>query len=761
MKPRKPCVCPLGLDCPFHAAAGGFSTAEEVAPAVRAAGGFRLVQRRFGRNAGWRPVPLAPDEELARHGIALAGPGRDVSDLADDELVELLRSLREPAPKLSGEPGRHALERALLARCPFTVHVPPIDIDVDDESPAHDPGRDVALGLDFARRLDAEWRRRDYGSLAWSRTNTRGGYHGEFLVSAHDRNSDLLDAVGRMVRDVAQACGIPLLSDQAMRKAERTESVYVDDTMFNRTVDSRGVMWRLVGSRKDATKYPKTSWDIRDRGAVPRAPLSTWGGSRNLNLIYYLIENNRRTAREARSGPGRATKRWHSPKPADVRRARATDEDLEWLRSRPELVAIWEETGRVDRSKRDAKFTVSCLRAGADDARTTRLLYALPGGKANVDNRDSRYIEGRLSWAREELEKDRAEEAFAGLLLPPEPEEIERDRARRRRCKRDPGFPEPPESELSREFAPMPNWLRRRLEETRALAESRGLKCAKALRDAARCSALGQIFKCLEGKCEERQHNWLAERESVCPHCNRLRSYAIVRIIREQWTEAGHTRLVVARANASSPNPLSAKKAAIRLAQELDCTMPWRKIIAHDYALVVTTERYGKYVSPHADEYEVLDLNDVLYRILRAWMSVGDAFLKMVMIPPKDFDAEQADRVVTWSWIRPHIVRTSANKIGHQTFRWPRKEEIRKREDDSERDPMECECHGGRIAFPYHFASSRYMGRGRIDRPWRPEELHGMFEARGWEHRGPYEKPAHLLKRGAPRRWEPPATGSG
>ena len=68
--------------------------------------------------------------------------------------------------------------------------------------------------------------------------------------------------------------------------------------------------------------------------------------------------------------------------------------------------AIWDEETFPDRSKRDAKFVLACIRGGLSEARTRELLWTLPQGKAATDGRGDDYWGWTLGWAKDQLKAD-------------------------------------------------------------------------------------------------------------------------------------------------------------------------------------------------------------------------------------------------------------------------------------------------------------------------------------------------------------------
>lgn len=98
-----------------------------------------------------------------------------------------------------------------------------------------------------------------------------------------------------------------------------------------------------------------------------------------------------------------------------------TPEDRRWLQGR--ALELWDEPSRLDRSKRDAVFVLELLRAGCPETSVSRLLYALPEGKANTDRRGEGYWASTVRWARAQLAREERLRALADGL----PERLEDD----------------------------------------------------------------------------------------------------------------------------------------------------------------------------------------------------------------------------------------------------------------------------------------------------------------------------------------------
>lgn len=78
---------------------------------------------------------------------------------------------------------------------------------------------------------------------------------------------------------------------------------------------------------------------------------------------------------------------------------------------------IWESKPTPgDRSKRDARLVLELMRAGAAPATCSRLMFALPGGKANEDGRGEDYWQSTETWAAGRLaEEERIRGVCEGL----------------------------------------------------------------------------------------------------------------------------------------------------------------------------------------------------------------------------------------------------------------------------------------------------------------------------------------------------------
>lgn len=210
------------------------------------------VRRHPGR---WHVAPAVLDEELVKLGYSLGSPWRSAAGLSAPERAELLALMR--LGRKEQVPAQTARELALLGRCPFVGPMPPIDLDAS-------PRADRATVLATARALGAAAKAHGLGRLCWYDTGG-SGLHADQFALPECADLRLLGAYGVLVGELARACGVPLLSEH--RETAERPPVVVDDTLFERLASSRGVVWRLVGSRHSSTGNRKVRLTDRQLGA--------------------------------------------------------------------------------------------------------------------------------------------------------------------------------------------------------------------------------------------------------------------------------------------------------------------------------------------------------------------------------------------------------------------------------------------------------------------------------------------------------------
>lgn len=203
---------------------------------------FRFAQRAFGGR--WLLVDACSDEALVTRGFTLGSPWRNADALDMPEQDELFSLSSRGKRELTPEQTVRELE--LLARCPFLGPMPPYDFDVA-------PDTDPNLVLETALRFVETAHNHGWGTPTLYSTGGKGlhGDHESDLESPH-----LLMAYWEGAKHIAELSGIPLLS--AHRPKAGRPPVVLDDTLFDRRPESRGVMWRLRGAVRDDTGKVKT-----------------------------------------------------------------------------------------------------------------------------------------------------------------------------------------------------------------------------------------------------------------------------------------------------------------------------------------------------------------------------------------------------------------------------------------------------------------------------------------------------------------------
>lgn len=219
------------------------------------AGESRLV--RFVRDdrdpyAPWVLVGSLPDRELAERGALLAGPEIDRDALREVGLDDALVAIVENERLDSAERDRQLED--LLRVCPRSRYLPPIDLDVA-------PGHTRAEALAWARRLEPELVRDGLSAPLWHRTGGMVGVHGDLFAPVGFQHPDLLEIARFLVVKAARRIGLPLISDHV--GIEGRPPVVLDDGLFRRNPERRGVVWRLSGALKPKGGI-KTAIDLDD-----------------------------------------------------------------------------------------------------------------------------------------------------------------------------------------------------------------------------------------------------------------------------------------------------------------------------------------------------------------------------------------------------------------------------------------------------------------------------------------------------------------
>lgn len=223
-------------------------------------GAFRLWQ--FNDHTRWLPGGLFPDQEIAKAGYKLAGPGRFIGYINSSDINELLGNLLQiPRKDLSQD--LVDKEKAILERCPYMGYLPPIDLDPTDvDKNGNKIPREIlkAMAVDAARAMNKPLA--EVGFFPDWHTTGGKGVHGDMNAFMNDRPCVFTETegqaceiygVGEMLATIAKDVGIHLVSEHR-KKSSRPQGVLMDDTMFTRSLSSRNILWRLSGSaRADGT----------------------------------------------------------------------------------------------------------------------------------------------------------------------------------------------------------------------------------------------------------------------------------------------------------------------------------------------------------------------------------------------------------------------------------------------------------------------------------------------------------------------------
>ena len=132
----------------------------------------------------------------------------------------------------------------LLGQCDRYGYVPPIDLDISKE--IESPIARESIGREAMDKLSDVLIEVGLGRPNWHYSGG-SGFHGDLIVPDGLAHPNLLGGVGALLVKACRQIGIPLLSDHK-DKATRPPIV-VDDTLFNRTAQARGVVWRLSGAQ--------------------------------------------------------------------------------------------------------------------------------------------------------------------------------------------------------------------------------------------------------------------------------------------------------------------------------------------------------------------------------------------------------------------------------------------------------------------------------------------------------------------------------
>lgn len=244
---------------------------------------WRFVQRKFGQ-CQWLVGPNISDESLSAVGFKLAGPSRSAASLSPEDQEKLLRLLSKPTKAQTDE--ERLEEISLLSKCPYGGYMPPVDIDVTHEA-TKEMIEAARLTIESVLGLEG------WGRVRWAHTGGKG-VHGDQVAPKDLWSPLLLKAFGRKIQEIAHKAQIPLLTEGHRSKIDRP-AIIIDDSLFERTASSRGLMWRLIGAERPETKKKKTALE----GQLP-CPLPPPQADVEKKLIEILAEETLRPKSSAK-----------------------------------------------------------------------------------------------------------------------------------------------------------------------------------------------------------------------------------------------------------------------------------------------------------------------------------------------------------------------------------------------------------------------------------------------------------------------------
>lgn len=654
---------------------------------------FRFAQRNFrGR---WEVAPAIPDKRLAQVGYRLGGPYRDASALSERERVELYDLIASAKDAQTTEDrGREA---ELLSRCPFGGPMPPIDLDVK-EGTDREVLRQAAEDFTAASCLGL------LGAYRWHTTGGKG-LHGDWEAPPGCFSTLLLRAMGQRLREFARAAKLPLLSDHRLK--EDRPPVVVDDSLYERDADARGVVWRLAGSQREegGVKLPiggidfdypiqertvkdivlnfadylrqVESWDLR--ADELRAALEEPGERRIVAARYAATAGIRRQAQNLRRlekmpidlGPSIAGLKHVAAQLVDNDPGHGRRHELRLA------VAGWLLSSRIQSNVVAATLaSLGDVEDANDAVRTTEARVNCGENVKGIGFIRRVYGEPLAAALRGALHADLAKAGVAVDLrqrLTTEDRQTLRDAAQIASGKWDALMASLPEEHA----------LRRKY-------TGKGGPHATALRRAAKCGFARQRSEC-EGCGKGDAPRWISAENFLCPHCAAKWAAAMDDWIDKKWASES-VSCYVRKLNDDSLETCLAERKMLRY--KLDCGMfhystNARFIMAPGYLAVVSTHPgtssivesvYGTMSLPEDRMTDIEEVRRRLAPVLAARASRLRQFLAT-----KNLDALATDGWVT------RVVSTKCGRKAKEFFPWPTKLDLRahhirtvKREKDLE-----------------------------------------------------------------------------
>lgn len=734
-------------------------------PCVQTWPRFRFAQRDF--KGKWQVAPSLPDKQLSALGYRLGGPYRNAKYLDDFEQRELHGLIALSKDAQTDE--QRSREAELLARCPFSGPLPPLDIDVV-----------LGTASDYvraqARELHVSCLALGAAAPRWHLTGGKG-LHGDSVAPDGVESTVLLRAYGDFARAAAAQSGTPLLSEHR-HKANRPPIV-LDDTLFEREADARGVVWRLSGSTREegGKKVPVELMDRQDEG-LPAQPeffpklvkdyalqlrlTEGWGEELSAeDLARALLEPGEKRFVEAR----RAKKRVHverervsgrfapldlGPSVAALKHvAKALIRHDPGRGARHDLrlaVAGWLLTALVPERVVLATLLPICDAHGAIDAERVVRTTA-----ARVRSGERFHSFGRVQQMlgevaahdlRTALEFDLAD---AGVSTDLSKRLTSEDRATLRSA-----------AELaSTKWHDQVDNLNR-FHGLKLKLTGKGGPHATNLRRAAKCGYARQRGEC-EGCGKGEQARWISAENFLCPHCAAKWARSAHDWLANHWPEQ-KIYLAVRKLEDDSYAAALAYRKHVLSHMRKKTAGPIRFLLAPGYVAVLCMEVYSsgvvRSVEELGDDMQEHSIEDVLLR-LEPLLNARARRLKQFLA------TKNLEKLATDEWVT-RVVTTFAGKRARAAFPWPKKEDLRAQTLERMRaklkqTPLSPEEAKKEAAIPLHERRTNCCNAHRVfkllsakgdvvasrrDVPWTADEA--------YHHMRNYERDGTVLGKGLP-----------
>lgn len=591
---------------------------------------FRLAQRDIRK--GWGVAPAVPDDRLPSLGWNFAGVYRTAEKLSEPERYQLLGLLR--MPRKTQDADQLKTEAALLGRCAYEPGpMVPLDLDVNGAS------EDVIAAA--RARLDAVMAEHGWGKVSWRKTGG-SGWHGDQQVPWQIfSDTSILGGYALMAERLGVLADVPLLSKHM--DAKDRPPVVLDDTLFRRRPESRGMTWRLLGARHPDTGRRKAVQPGEIEEPIPGSPIAIG----ELINEARKAETNAAARQKILSGLTQPKK---TRTPIDLRGAalRCTIEVLGrvmpprgqrhlfrlmvagWLLRRgvdPEIVSQTLTSAGDEIEARDVvKTTWQRIQAEAPVMGWRKLA-------AYVGDRESKNLARALD---EDM-------VAAGVIE---------------------------KGEGWDSTNPLTADERLLYAQAAKLAEAAGNdRAVKALERARFCGYRTQEGECSKcGKVCGKRHFIAAER-ATCPHCSMSRARDLANWVKTKWPEK--LWMLLLKLDDTSPEAARAGVKTIKKALMDEFRHGHRYIRGPGYVLFVSA-------NPR------IDLSESLHRLGLAQVSREDAAkaIRRVVgersVRVREYlNQRDIASLASDPWLTKRMVEASADKVGRTTLPWPSRDDLR------------------------------------------------------------------------------------